>query len=240
MAATDFEAAPRSYIVPRMDSEPGYSGRGRRPKALGPRTHKRCARCGQVKPVDHFNLRRKGSTAYAAYCKLCSSGAGSEWARNNRDRASAAARAWRAANPGRIKEFRGKIPSELRRRYDRDSYERHAEKRRARRRAYYHANKEQQSERNREWRALNPGKNAAKSMAYEARKKQAMPAWADRAAIDAVYERCAAMNRLGDTQYQVDHIMPLASPIMCGLHVDYNLQIIPARENQSKGNRVSI
>lgn len=75
-------------------------------------------------------------------------------------------------------------------------------------------------------------------MAYEARKKQAMPAWADRAAIAEIYERCAAMNAEGGQQYQVDHIHPLASPLLCGLHVDYNLQIIPAVENQKKGNRL--
>lgn len=74
-------------------------------------------------------------------------------------------------------------------------------------------------------------------MAYDARKRQAMPKWADVEAIVAVYERCAEMNAAGG-RFQVDHIHPLSSPVLCGLHVHYNLQIIPAVENQRKGNRL--
>lgn len=37
--------------------------------------------------------------------------------------------------------------------------------------------------------------------------------------------------------WHVDHIVPLRSKVVCGLHSEYNIAVIPAAENIAKGNR---
>lgn len=52
----------------------------------------------------------------------------------------------------------------------------------------------------------------------------------DRPAIAAIYReaRIAGMT--------VDHIVPLNHPLICGLHVSWNLQLMSAEDNSAKGN----
>ena len=66
--------------------------------------------------------------------------------------------------------------------------------------------------------------------------KRATPPWADLKAIRAVY-REAGRRRAAGEDVHVDHIHPLRGKNSSGLHVHWNLQIIPAFENLSKGNR---
>jgi hypothetical protein len=75
-------------------------------------------------------------------------------------------------------------------------------------------------------------------MQYEARKLKAVPAWADRKAIEAIYAQAVERTRATGSLHQVDHIVPLKSAKVCGLHVQNNLQVLTATENQSKSNRV--
>lgn len=88
------------------------------------------------------------------------------------------------------------------------------------------------------WREKNPSANAASTAARTAREQKAMPIWADRSAIKAVYMDCPP-------GWHVDHVVPLGSekryattidgyPV-CGLHVSWNLQIIPLIANKRKG-----
>ena len=58
---------------------------------------------------------------------------------------------------------------------------------------------------------------------------------AQRQQIRAIYAECKRQRQFGKDVH-VDHIVPLSSPYVCGLHVPWNLQIIPAATNAHKGN----
>jgi hypothetical protein len=128
----------------------------------------------------------------------------------NRDRLDEAAEKWRKENPDKVRGYIARYKEE---------------------------NPERILEIDRAWRARNKGKINAKKKRREANKLKATPAWADLKAITRIYEEAARLTAETGIPHHVDHIYPLQSDWICGLHVEDNLQILPASINQSKSNR---
>jgi hypothetical protein len=51
-----------------------------------------------------------------------------------------------------------------------------------------------------------------------------------------IYSEAKRQNAVGKHRYEVDHIVPLLNPIVCGLNVPWNLRIIRKEVNQRKSN----
>ena len=108
-------------------------------------------------------------------------------------------------------------------------------------RNWWKNNKEKHAASTLAWRKNNPLKiTASKAFRRSAIGKRA-PSWRNEFFIEEIYDLAARRTALksgGHDKWEVDHIVPLRSPLVCGLHVENNLQVIPANHNRMKGNRI--
>lgn len=64
-----------------------------------------------------------------------------------------------------------------------------------------------------------------------AERERATPPWANKGEIAKIYKMAAEIGE------EVDHIIPLRGKIVCGLHVETNLRIVPKSVNRKKYNK---
>lgn len=189
-----------------------------------------CTNCEVTKDVSEFYKKRE---SYESVCKVCKSEMKSSYL---------------AANP-EVKE----AATERQRLYLKTNLLA-AEARRKYAAAYVQTNKEQHNTWVRNWRKLNPMKSSLFSkrwrtankdvMCFHASKRraskmQATPPWAEleQDMIRDVYTESRSLQTATGIKYHVDHVVPLQSKVVCGLHCLANLEILSASENISKGNR---
>lgn len=78
----------------------------------------------------------------------------------------------------------------------------------------------------------------AKEARRRAHKLKATPSWVDKEHLRMIYELREAVSNFTGIIHHVDHEVPLKGKNVSGLHVPWNLRVIPAVENLSKGNRL--
>lgn len=108
-------------------------------------------------------------------------------------------------------------------------------------RVYRDNNRQRISEYNTQYRIRYPERIAAKDAKRRSQKLKACPQWLtkeDKQSIEDLYEQSSLLSKQTGIKHHVDHIIPLNSDVVCGLHVPWNLQVIPANENIRKSNKV--
>lgn len=162
-----------------------------------------------------------------------------EWARANPERKRETDRRYVQENAERIKEASAEYRKQNadRIRANKKAYAlANREKLKAQRIATYYANAEANREAAKTWAKANPEKRRAQHATRKATKIRATPTWADREKIEDFYAYAVFLSEATGTPHHVDHIVPLRSAKVCGLHCEFNLQVLTAEANMKKRN----
>jgi len=119
-------------------------------------------------------------------------------------------------------------------------YKQNADARRAQSLAYYHANVEKSRVKQQERQKQNLPLYAATAAKRRAAKLLRTPRWLstdDLRTIKNLYKLAAEQTAKTGVKWHVDHIIPLQGQGVSGLHVPWNLQLLPAAKNIAKHNR---
>ena len=171
---------------------------------------KTCKKCQQSKPLSSFSKNERYADGHVTWCKECHREANQAWYAKNKDRNKQRAIEWAKANPEAAKA----------------ANKRHNEK-----------NKEIRAAKYAEWQKANRPKRNAVQARRKATLLRATPAWADQDAITRIYAEAMRQQEETGIRKHVDHIVPLQSKIVSGLHCESNLRVMPATSNISKSNR---
>jgi 5-methylcytosine-specific restriction endonuclease McrA len=93
----------------------------------------------------------------------------------------------------------------------------------------------------RDWKERNIVWVRADTKARRRKHRKATPPWLTRkqkSEIRQIYQIAITMTNTSGEQYVVDHIVPLRSSDVCGLHVPWNLRVITQEENLKKSNKL--
>jgi hypothetical protein len=182
-------------------------------------------------------------------CKACydtakgkaNPGRSAAWRKANPERAKAQRRAQYRANPEKSK---AQAVAWARANWDkvkaRPSYNAITPARLATRKATSKANSNKLRAVAAAWAKANPGKHCAKSAKRHAAKLRRTPPWITKeqlVEIQSFYILAKEIQWLSEEVLEVDHIVPLQGENVSGLHVPWNLQILPKSINASKSNQ---
>lgn len=181
-----------------------------------------CCRCNENKELTSFHKSKTSKDGLRSYCGKCKSKENTEYNSNNPDKMIALRKKWTKNNPEKVKQLHAKA---------RDKWVKNNPDK----------NKQVYSKANSKWKKNNPGKWNAIAARYRAAKLNATPKWLTEQnwkEIEEFYVLAHDLAWLNNGEVlSVDHIAPLQGKNSSGLHVPWNLQLLPKQQNSSKGNR---
>lgn len=177
---------------------------------------KKCCKCEVVKPLIAFGRLSEAKDGLTYACLDCARAKMKAWRDANKDRDRAAKTRWADQNREKIK---------------------------CKSKRYYAENKEKHKVACDRWSKANPSNVLIRQSKRRASKRNAMPTWLTAihmAQIQEMYDVATACTMQTGIKHHVDHIHPLQGKSFRGLHVPWNLQVIPAHDNHVKLNNLPI
>lgn len=174
---------------------------------------KTCTKCGVSKQLFEFSKHKSYKDGLQYHCKVCANAYSKLWQQSNLDKAAVNSKRW---------------------------YQNNFEKAIAKNKRWAEKNSQKRLKYAKTWRQAHPDKINAFEAKRRASKLQATPPWLSsghQTEMALCYEEAFALKLYTGQDYHVDHIVPLQGKNVCGLHVPWNLQVILARDNLSKGNK---
>lgn len=202
---------------------------------------KRCKDCGEFFEIEEFPKNGNMKSGRLNNCRLCKKKTDKEYHDTNKKR-----------NSKKAKE-RYLVDSEAIKVKSRKNHEANKDhinsKRRFIRELFIEKHTEQDKNKYLKRRdvilkKLSSPEGRSKANAINAKRRalklKATPSWANHTTIKLIYKTAKDMEKRSGIKYHVDHIIPLRSKIVCGLHCENNLQILTADDNRKKYNKVII
>ena len=220
-----------------------------------------CKKCNVDKPLDEFQMDKRRNKHYGT-CRKCRVKAQNDRRLANIDESRKKTReylqVWRAKNPEKVAATNKKYDeknrdkrSEYAKQYRKANPEKvkadqakwakaNPEKIKAYARKAGNAWHERNPEYLKEHYKANKERYVAASAKRRAAQNSATPTWLtaiDKAMIQEMYDVSEARYIQTGIKHHVDHIVPINGKGVAGMHVPWNLQVITAHENLSKGWR---
>lgn len=164
-------------------------------------------------------------------CVECNKIKVKKWRIEHKDQYKAIKRKWEVDNPDKQKAIKRRERIK-----NKDVYNASFRRR-------YKLNPEKIRTNSEKWTLKNPHKRAAYVRKRQARKLNSTPSWLNEVQLQEMenfYWLAKDLEKVTEGKYHVDHIVPLQGKNVCGLHVPWNLQVLPSDINVKKSNIVTI
>jgi hypothetical protein len=200
-----------------------------------------CRNCQEEKETSCFYKHPTCVSGFSAICKPCHKDRMKVRQESKASEISEYHKAYRKEKAEELfskrKEYRQSNAETIAER-KRAAYLSDIDRQRESRKEWQRNNPEKVAARNARWKKANPDKVLASTIKRLSHIQRATPSWANEFFIAEAYHLAKVREKVLGGKWHVDHVIPLRGKTVCGLHVENNLQVIPATMNLRKGNRL--